>query len=62
MSIIDFYPFYYNLSIFISIKVTIRFMNYLSVTIDKLKAKQNVFLTGGAGVGKTTIPREVIKV
>ena len=62
MSIIDFYPFYYNLSIFISIKVTIRFMNYLSVTIDKLKAKQNVFLTGGAGVGKTTITREVIKV
>ena len=37
-------------------------MNYLSVTIDKLKAKQNVFLTGGAGVGKTTITREVIKV
>ena len=36
-------------------------MNYLSVTIDKLKSKQDVFLTGGAGVGKTTITREVIK-
>ncbi len=35
-------------------------MNYLSVTIEKLEAKQNVFLTGGAGVGKTTITREVI--
>jgi len=37
-------------------------MNYLSVTIDKLKSKQNIFLTGGAGVGKTTITREVIEV
>ncbi|MEA2099133.1 MAG: DEAD/DEAH box helicase [Campylobacterota bacterium] len=36
-------------------------MNYLSVTIDKLKSKQNIFLTGGAGVGKTTITRDVIK-
>ena len=36
-------------------------MNYLSVTIDKLKSNQNVFLTGGAGVGKTTITRDVIK-
>ena len=35
-------------------------MNYLSETIEKLNAKQNVFLTGGAGVGKTTITREVI--
>ncbi|MDB2562573.1 DEAD/DEAH box helicase [Sulfurimonas sp.] len=37
-------------------------MNYLSVTIDKLKSHQNIFLTGGAGVGKTTITREVIKI
>ncbi len=36
-------------------------MNYLSVTIDKLKSRKNVFLTGGAGVGKTTITKEVIK-
>jgi len=36
-------------------------MNYLSVTIDKLKSKQNVFLTGGAGVGKTTITKEIIE-
>jgi len=35
-------------------------MNYLSVTIDKLQNKKNVFLTGGAGVGKTTITKEVI--
>jgi len=36
-------------------------MNYLSQTIEKLKSNQNVFLTGGAGVGKTTITREIIK-
>ena len=36
-------------------------MNYLSVTIDKLMSKKNVFLTGGAGVGKTTVTREVIE-
>ncbi len=36
-------------------------MNYLDVTINKLSNKQNVFLTGGAGVGKTTITREIIK-
>ncbi len=36
-------------------------MDYLSVTINKLEARQNVFLTGGAGVGKTTITRQVIQ-
>ncbi len=36
-------------------------MNYLSVTINRLKSKQNIFLTGGAGVGKTTITKDVIK-
>ncbi len=36
-------------------------MNYLDVTIDKLKSKQNVFLTGGAGVGKTTITNKIIE-
>ena len=36
-------------------------MNWLNVTIDKLKSKKNVFLTGGAGVGKTTITREIIE-
>ena len=36
-------------------------MNYLSSIIEKLNKNCNVFLTGGAGVGKTTITREVIK-
>ncbi len=36
-------------------------MDYLSVTINKLEARQNVFLTGGAGVGKTTITRQLIQ-
>ena len=36
-------------------------MNYLSAVIKKLDKNQNVFLTGGAGVGKTTITREVIE-
>ncbi|DAB29960.1 MAG TPA: ATPase [Sulfurimonas sp. UBA12504] len=36
-------------------------MNTLNTIIDTLKQKQNVFLTGGAGVGKTTITKEVIK-
>jgi len=35
-------------------------MNYLKNIIEQLKEKKNVFLTGGAGVGKTTITREVI--
>ena len=33
----------------------------LSDIFGKLKTKENVFLTGGAGVGKTTITREIIK-
>ena len=33
----------------------------LSDILSKLKTKENVFLTGGAGVGKTTITREIIK-
>ncbi|RUM64298.1 MAG: ATPase [Sulfurimonas sp.] len=36
-------------------------MNWLSTTINKLKSNKNVFLTGGAGVGKTTITREIIE-
>ena len=36
-------------------------MNYLEIIIDKLKDKQNIFLTGGAGVGKTTITKDIIK-
>ncbi|MBN2782837.1 MAG: AAA family ATPase [Campylobacterales bacterium] len=36
-------------------------MNYRDVTIENLLIKKNVFLTGGAGVGKTTITNEVIK-
>ena len=35
-------------------------MNYLSMALEKLSTAQNVFLTGGAGVGKTTITREII--
>jgi len=35
-------------------------MNYLDVTIDKLLQRENIFLTGGAGVGKTTITKQVI--
>ena len=33
----------------------------LSDILSKLKNKENIFLTGGAGVGKTTITREIIK-
>ena len=36
-------------------------MDYLDLTLQTLQTKHNVFLTGGAGVGKTTITREVIK-
>ena len=33
----------------------------LSDILSKLQRKENIFLTGGAGVGKTTITREIIK-
>jgi len=36
-------------------------MEYLALVTQKLIQKKNVFLTGGAGVGKTTITREIIK-
>jgi ATP-dependent exoDNAse (exonuclease V) alpha subunit len=36
-------------------------MNFTKLTIEKLKSKKHLFLTGGAGVGKTTITREIIK-
>lgn len=37
-------------------------MDILNSVIDSLKSKKNIFLTGGAGVGKTTITREIIQV
>ena len=37
-------------------------MKFLSVTINKLQEKKNIFLTGGAGVGKTTATKEIIKI
>lgn len=36
-------------------------MNYLKIITEKLQNKQNIFLTGGAGVGKTTITKDVIQ-
>lgn len=36
-------------------------MNYTEAIIGKLKKTQNIFLTGGAGVGKTTITKNIIK-
>ena len=36
-------------------------MNSMSVTLKQLQQHQNVFLTGGAGVGKTTMTREIIE-
>ena len=36
-------------------------MNYLKTISEKLQNKQNIFLTGGAGVGKTTITKSIIE-
>ena len=36
-------------------------MNILNSVLKSLKNKQNIFLTGGAGVGKTTLTRELIE-
>jgi len=36
-------------------------MNHLKSIIKLLQTNKNVFLTGGAGVGKTTITRQIIK-
>lgn len=36
-------------------------MNYLAQTLQKLQNKTNVFLTGGAGVGKTMLTRSIIE-
>ena len=35
-------------------------MNYVAITLEKLQKNKNIFLTGGAGVGKTTITKEII--
>ena len=37
-------------------------MESLTLLLKKLQTNKNLFLTGGAGVGKTTITREIIKV
>ena len=36
-------------------------MNYESVTLNKLKQAKHIFLTGGAGVGKTTLTCKLIE-
>ncbi len=36
-------------------------MNYLSIVLEKLRSYHNIFLTGGAGVGKTTTTRAIIE-
>lgn len=36
-------------------------MDLLNTILEKLKAKKSVFLTGGAGVGKTTVTKNIIK-
>jgi len=36
-------------------------MNTLNSLLQKLQTSQNLFLTGGAGVGKTTLTNEIIK-
>ncbi len=34
-------------------------MNYAKEIVQKLHNKENIFLTGGAGVGKTTLEAEI---
>ena len=36
-------------------------MNYVKIILEKLQSRQNIFLTGGAGVGKTTTTRAIIE-